>query len=129
MYSKYDWCYIIKTCKNKTPFEVMNINHRDFVSTNPLEDLVINTKVTTTKCSGNRLKMRRIKLERFEPYLIQFKYNYNETSEFEVVNIKKTVPNRSHTLSTIDQPLLCSEGRTITKENDEPFEIHSSCQF
>lgn len=64
----------------------------------------------------NWLKMRWIKLERSKPHLIQFKYDYNEDSEFYAIKIMKSVAGRPQSLKNVDQPLLYPKGRSVTRE-------------
>ncbi|CAH1106789.1 unnamed protein product [Psylliodes chrysocephalus] len=51
-----------------------------------------------------------------KPYLIQFKCDCNEDTEFQAINIRKSLVGRPHGLKNIDQPLLYPKGRTVTKE-------------
>lgn len=116
IFSPDDWYHIIKTCKKKAPFHLIQMTHQDFLSTKPLEQSIINRKVTVTGLPVNWLKIRWIKLERSKPYLIQFKNDYEEDTEFQAINIKKSLLGRPQSLKTIDQPLLYPKGRTVTKE-------------
>ena len=92
------------------------MTHQDFFSTKPLEKSIINRKVTVTEFPVNWLKIRWIKLERSKPHLIQFKCDYNEDSEFNAINIRKSVAGRPQSLKNVDQPLLYPKGRTVTRE-------------
>lgn len=60
--------------------------------------------------------MHWIKLERSKPHVIQFKYDFNQDSEFSAINIKKSGAGRPLGLKNIDQPLLYPIGRTVTRE-------------
>ena len=55
--------------------------------------------------------MRWIKLERCKPHIIQFKCDYNKDSEFNAINIRKSVVGRPQYLKNINQPLLYPNGR------------------
>lgn len=116
IFSPDDWYHIIKTCKKKAPFHLIQMTHQDFLSTKPLEQSIINRKVTVTGLPVNWLKIRWIKLERSKPYLIQFKCDYNEDTEFQAINIRKSLVGRPQSLKNIDQPLLYPKGRTVTGE-------------
>lgn len=116
IFSPTDWYNIIKTCKKKAPFHVIQMTHQDFFSSKPLETATTNRKVTVTRLSVNWLKMRWIKLERSKPYLIQFKYNLDEDMAFNSINIKKRNVGRPSILANLDQPLLYPTIRSITKE-------------
>lgn len=59
--------------------------------------------------------MHWIKLERSKSHVIQFKY-FNQDSEFSAINIKKSGAGRPLSLKNIDQLLLHSIGRTVTRE-------------
>ena len=88
------------------------MTHQDFLSTKPLEQSIINRKVTDTGLLVNWLKIRWIKSERSKPYIIQFKCVYNEDTEFQAINIRKSLVGRQ-SLNKIDQPLLYPKGRTV----------------
>ncbi|UYV82284.1 hypothetical protein LAZ67_21001583 [Cordylochernes scorpioides] len=116
IFSPDDWNNIIKTCKKKAPFNVIQMTHEDFFFTKPLENSITNRKVTVSGCPVNWLKMRWIKLERSKSHIIQFKYDHNENSEFYAIDIRKFVAGRPQSLKNIDQPLLYPKGRTVTSE-------------
>lgn len=40
---------------------------------------------------------------------MQFKYDYNENSKFNVLKIKKSISGRSPNLNNVDQPLFYSK--------------------
>nr|XP_033325321.1 uncharacterized protein LOC117219890 [Megalopta genalis] len=116
IFSPDDWYNIIKTCKKKAPFHLIQMTHQDIFSTKPLEQSIINRKVTVTGFPVNWLKIRWIKLERSKPHLIQFKCDYNEDTEFKAINLRKSVSGRPQSLKNIYQPLLYPKGRTVTRE-------------
>lgn len=116
IFSPDDWYNIIKTSKKKLPFHMVQMTHQDFLSTSSLENAIINRKVTVTKMPLNWLKMHWIKLEKSKPHLIQFKYDFNENSEFNAIDIRKSVAGRPLCLKNVDQPLLYPTGRTVTRE-------------
>lgn len=60
--------------------------------------------------------MHWIKLEKSKPHLIQFKCDFNEDTEFNVINIKKSVPSTPLCLKNANQLLLHPAGRTVTRE-------------
>ncbi|GBM87572.1 hypothetical protein AVEN_121231-1 [Araneus ventricosus] len=57
--------------------------------------------------------------EKSKPHLIQFKCDSNEDSEFDAINIRKSVAGRPLCLKDVDQPLLYPTGRTVTREKRE----------
>lgn len=118
IYSPNDWYNIIRTSKNRTPFNVIKMTHQDFVSTKPLENAIVNRKITNTELPVNWLKIRRIKLERSKPHIIQYKCNYDEDSDFHIINIKKLIAGRPQVLKNLYQPLLYPNGRPISKEKE-----------
>ncbi|GBO36049.1 hypothetical protein AVEN_242381-1 [Araneus ventricosus] len=54
--------------------------------------------------------------ENSKPHLVQFKCDFIEDSEFNAINIRKSVAGRSLCLKNVDHPLLYPIGRTVTRE-------------
>ncbi|GBM02644.1 hypothetical protein AVEN_258947-1 [Araneus ventricosus] len=54
--------------------------------------------------------------EKSKPQLIQFKCVFNEDSEFNVINIRKSVAGRPLCLKNVHRPLLYPIGRTVRRE-------------
>lgn len=46
---------------------------------------------------------------------MEFKLDYNEDSEFNGINIRKSVTDRSQIWKNVDQPLLYPKGRTMIR--------------
>lgn len=93
------------------------MTHEEFFSKKKtLENSIITKKVTTSGFPINWLKMSWIKLERSKSHLIQLRYDYNEDSEFNTINIGKSETSRSHILKNMDQPLSYPKSKTATKE-------------
>lgn len=111
-----NWYTIIKTCKKKAPFHEIQMTHQDFFSSKSLEQSIINRKVTVRGFPVNWLKIRCIKIEGSKSHVIQFKYDYNEDSAFNEINIRKSVTDRPQSMKNVDQLLLYPKGRTVTRE-------------
>ncbi|GBO13109.1 hypothetical protein AVEN_233885-1 [Araneus ventricosus] len=54
--------------------------------------------------------------EKSKPQLIQFRCDFNEDSEFNAINIRKSVAGGPLCLKNVAQPLLYPTGRTVTRE-------------
>lgn len=63
IFSPDDWNNTIKKCKNKAPFNLIQMTHQDLFLTKLLKNSIINRKIIVTGFPVNRLKMRWIKLE------------------------------------------------------------------
>uniref|UniRef100_A0A1A9ZVC3 Uncharacterized protein n=1 Tax=Glossina pallidipes TaxID=7398 RepID=A0A1A9ZVC3_GLOPL len=116
IFSPYDWYNVIKLSKKKAPFHTVQMTHQDFFSTSTLENSINNRKVSVPGIPVNWLKMHWIKLEKSKPYLIQLKYDFNENTEFNAINIRKSVTSRPLCLKNVIQRLLRPTGRTVTRE-------------
>ncbi|GFT10463.1 uncharacterized protein NPIL_284171 [Nephila pilipes] len=95
------------------------MTYQDIFSTNTLENSINNRKVTVTGIPVNWLKMHWIISEKLKPHLIQFKRDFNEDIEFNAINIRKCVAGRPLCLKNVNQPLLHSTDRTVTREKRE----------
>lgn len=92
------------------------MTHEYFFTIKPIENSIINRKVSITGSRVNWFKMRWIKLQRSKPRLIQFIYDYKEYSEFKSINIRKPAAGKPQSLKNVDQSLLYLKGRTVISE-------------
>ncbi|CAG9829537.1 unnamed protein product [Diabrotica balteata] len=87
IYDADDWYSIIKNCRPTTKqFEVTKMNRSDFLSTLPLEEAIVNRKISNDKVKLNWLNMRWIRLVRSKPSVIYFKETLNDDVQFDEID-------------------------------------------
>lgn len=115
IFSPDDWYDVIRQCKSKNPFVVVEMKHEDFLSTKTLEDSVTNRKKTVDGMAVNWLEMRWIRLERHHPHKLQFKTTFSEEFPFLEIDLKKSVVGRPSVLANVEQHPLYPTIRPVTK--------------
>lgn len=114
IFSPNDWYDVIHHSKSKNPFVVTEMKREEFLSTKPLQDAVTVRKKTVDGTAVNWMEMRWIRLERFKPYVIQYKTIFSEDMPFFEVDIKKQRQGGPPAFSTITQNALYPTIRPIT---------------
>lgn len=109
------WMNVMRQAKKKNPkFIVSEMRKEDFVSSKPLEKLIVNRKksITGDRISWNRFQ--NIIYDRNSPFILKVKeYNPNESPIIEISLQRNRVSKK---IGEIKLPLLYPNGRPIDKQ-------------
>lgn len=94
LYTPGDYISIMESCRKRKPFIVTEMSHKDFFGVANLEKSITNRKTATNGEKINWLKIRSIRIEKKDPFILKIKQNDFASPE-ETVNIKKSVRGKS----------------------------------
>lgn len=112
IYTPADWGRVILSAKKKKPFHLIEIPAENIKNILPLENKIVNRKVSLDKGKVEWMKIQWLRFEKESPYVIKYKYSNNEEVCFSEVNIAKRNVNLS--LNVELEPLYPG-GREIQK--------------
>lgn len=114
IYEPNEYYEIIRTCKEKLPFKVIEMNREEFLSTSTLEKSIVNRKKTEDNEKADWTKMSWIRLEKNKPFQYKFKNSITDEN-FQTVNLKNN-KNPNDTLFPTIKPLLYQQPRLVSTE-------------
>ena len=79
VYTPEEWYDLVKRARQKNPFNVIQMQVKDFVSTSGLESAIINRKKDTEGEKVEWLKMKEIHFKKSTPLVMFYKYRHSET--------------------------------------------------
>lgn len=113
--SFHDWVDIVKTAKRK-PFQVLVMQHEDFLSTASLENCVTKRKYTIDGRHVNWLNMKWMRFQRGTSFTIKFKETHNNDMNFYSVNLQKGLGRPLNSLADIEQGKLYTTRRQVSEQ-------------
>lgn len=120
-----DWLDIIKNAKRKKPrYEVTRMERIEFLSTKALEEAIFNRKKDSANVPVNWLKIRWLRFERGQEFIIKFKETLSDLLPFRQINLQKPnqVGRNILSLSSVKQELLYPHRRPISLAKKKDME-------
>lgn len=134
IYAVQDWLTIFQVArstrnrnKSKPPYEVKEMQYKDFMNLQKLSSLLIkNKKVDTEGNIMNWLKVKCFEYRKDNPYIVGYKYDY--FSEYQFINVgKKNVRSKIKSTNKSNLELNCLYSKPLPISQEKKNDLLKLC--